>query len=826
MARPPSLPRTHGVPAPVFARFRSCGVLAVTLFASAAAAAPAAHEVALGPGPGVHALTVRADAGGTVQYRTCPALPCPLEPFASTTLVSNLHAQGTVDVIVLRDKHVVHVKVPLEGGAWEAILSGKPGESAHFAGRTGLTRGQEGERTGEIVQLVEDDGGTHVIVADVREDLRICGQALTPLRPRVLDPRTLELRVATVPRLPAEQRSGATPVFATEHTGPLVAPLARLFAPVGASSAVGTPQAVADGDPTTTWAEGRAGDGHGEFVLLRSPAEVPIARLAVIPIPPSTGRPDAVRRAAPRRLFLVTNERTYAVTLPEDAAQHPGRAYDVPLPQPLRSSCVALVLDEAYATSASKPEVTLAEVFAYSDLEERGADAEAVAKALSGGGARADAAAGVLKRAGESGVRAIRSVFSGLDASGRALAVDVATSAPCEESAPLLVGALGDADAQVAHKARGKLERCGKAAAPALAVAVAGTDPRARALAAPLLGTVAPAAALAPLALTMGDGPADVRAEVRGAFARAARFAPAADLARLLSAARERPPLARLDLLRATTDRLSDVAPEANTALVALLAPGAPLAVRYLALAPLARLARTDVGLASRLAELIAHDDAWPVRARAAELAATVPSALPALLRAVDDLEPRVREAALRAAAEARAPGLAGPAIAHLAGDPWTFVRLASASALAGLPASGSLDAALGASAKGDASARVRASAFGALGAHAARAHRDLAIERLDDRDEDGEVRVAAAKALGAMCDPGALDALTRAARAAASPLVTGEDLAVGAASLRALAALHPSDLRARLGPLLSAEGRAETRRAAEAALAERGACR
>ena len=185
-----------------------------------------------------------------------------------------------------------------------------------------------------------------------------------------------------------------------------------------------------------------------------------------------------------------------------------------------------------------------------------------------------------------------------------------------------------------------------------------------------------------------------------------------------------------------------------------------------------------------------------------------------------------MREAALRAASEAKLGEIAAPAVKRLAGDPWTFVRLAAASALGALPAAAEADAALATSAKQDASPRVKAGALSALGANGARAHKDVAIERLEDRDEDGEVRVAAAKALGAMCEAGGLDALTRAARASTSPLATGEDLAVGAAALRALAAIHPADLKARLEPLLGEGARPETKRAAEAALAERGACR
>src|SRR5262249_28688113 len=155
--------------------------------------------------------------------------------------------------------------------------------------------------------------------------------------------------------------------------------------------------------------------------------------------------------------------------MPEDAWAHPGEAYDVTLPEPVHTTCVSLVLDDAYDRGRAAPEVSIAELAAYSSFDGPTATAEQAARALAGGGARADEAAAVLKRSA-GGLAAVRAVYTELDAPGRALAMDVAASASsCADAAPLLVLGLGDGDREVLRKSREKLLRCAKAGAPALA---------------------------------------------------------------------------------------------------------------------------------------------------------------------------------------------------------------------------------------------------------------------------------------------------------------------------------------------------------------------
>ena len=71
----------------------------------------------------------------------------------------------------------MHARVPDVGRkdlAFEALF----GESDEpiFAGLTGYTRGSEGDRAGDVVLFYDREGGAKfVIVAETREDTRICG---------------------------------------------------------------------------------------------------------------------------------------------------------------------------------------------------------------------------------------------------------------------------------------------------------------------------------------------------------------------------------------------------------------------------------------------------------------------------------------------------------------------------------------------------------------------------------------------------------------------------------------------------------------------------
>lgn len=251
---------------------------------------------------------------------------------------------------------------------------------------------------------------------------------------------------------------------------------------------------------------------------------------------------------------------------------------------------------------------------------------------------------------------------------------------------------------------------------------------------------------------------------------------------------------------------------------------------RYLVIGPLGELARAgDRAALARLVDAMTHDPEWPVRAYAAETAVGIDQAQDALLTASGDPEPRVREAALQSLAGKASPGAIEAAARVLSGSDgavhWTFVTIPAIAVLAAAPPSARLDETLAAALR-DRSTQVRVAVLGALAArHAASSH-GVIRERLDDKGEDPEVRAAAARALGALCDARSADRLTALARALGAPGDGDDDQQVAFGALFGLAALKPRDMRERVAPLLAATVPPYVRAAAQQALSAPGVCR
>jgi HEAT repeat protein len=779
--------------------------------------AGAATQVSAPAGGGLPALAVRVDLANRTIDAGGSTIPIGLDP-AQIPPESDISAEV---IAIGNGRHVVHVRVPSRdsaGVAWEAILAG--GHAPVFAGLTGLTSGDPGERTGKAIEVRPNGESSFVLVGDVREDLGICGQAVTLLSPEALYPASLELRPATVQRLRPEAQASAVEVTAVEKGAEPDPPLVPLLVARGSSVHDDRGAALTDGDVSTSWSEQRPGVGQGEFVVMGVPSEVPIARLQIA-IRPA----DGVAGAAPRTFYIATHAATFRVVLPADGWSKPGKTFEVTLPRPVETSCLALVLDTAYARGEAHPQVTVSELVAYSEFDAPGATLADVAAKLSG--PRATAAAQVLERGGRGSLQAVAKVYDTLEPRGRALAMDVASSQDkCEDAVPLLSRGLCEVEGQAPRKALEKLQRC-RSAAPALAVALRDDEPH-RACIAPVLAELAPADALGPIADAMGrtaEGDRVTRDALRGAFARALASSPTGVLAPLLGSTTT-PPSERLEVLRAAGPRVTEAPAESEAAVGQLLQGAPPMRVRYLVLAPLAELARVgDRAASSHIADALAHDAEWPVRARAAELAARLPDAQHALAGAARDAEPRVREAALASVAQSPSPDGVRAAADALAADPWPFVRAQAISVLSAAGPTPQIDDVLG-QALADPSPRVRGGAILAIGKHHAMAWRGKVRDVFAEPSEDVDVRAEAAWTLGAMCDAESLDRLTSLARGLAEPAATDDDRQLGLASLIALAALKPADLGDRLGPLLAKGTPEDVRHAAEKAMAARGTCR
>jgi HEAT repeats len=793
------------------------------IFAAVILAAPSRAETTASapPGGGLPALEVKVDLAAGALFAN-----------GTKTAISLERAQlpGESDVTVEpvaigQGKRVVHVRIPIKGDvvgiAWEAIVAA--GRAAPiFAGLTGWTSGDPGERIGKAVQIIPDGSTNFVLVGDVHEDLQICGQALTLFDPKALYPASLELRPATVQRLSPELQASAQKLAATAKGADLATPLAKLLLARGSSVSGSRGAELVDGDPHTVWTERRPGVGQGEFVVMAAPADVPISSMRVVV---ARAGPRAPNAAAPSSFYLVTTTQVFEVALPEDAVTKPGESYEVTFPQPISTSCIALVLDAAYSRGLPHPDVGVAELVAYSEFDSPGITLDDVAKKLSSD--RGVAAAQVLERAGDGALAAADKAFDSLDDRGRALAIDVAASHErCDEAVPLLARGACTKSGQAARKAHQKLERC-RSAAPLLAKRLQ-DDPATRACIAPTLAAIAPQEALDPIADAMAatpEGEAETRAALRGAFAQALTAAPSGKLAVILGDS-HRSPAARLEIMRAAESRVSEAPTESASTVTELLQASPTLRTRYLLLGPLEALARSgDRGAAGRIAEAIVHDADWPVRARAAQAAAGVADAQGALVTASRDAEPRVREAALQSLVLAPSPGAIQAAKVALSQDGWSFVKTQAIAVLTKAPPADDVDAAVG-GALHDRGVSVRGGALVALARHRARAWHAAIRERLDDLDEDGDVRGAAARALGAVCDETSAQRLTELARKLGVPGTSEEEQQLALGALVGLAALKPRDMADRLAPLTAPTVPPHVRNAAKEALASRGACR
>ncbi|WP_437799238.1 HEAT repeat domain-containing protein [Sorangium sp. So ce693] len=879
-------------------RFRRprLGAAAGLIAASAAVGGSAAAQVApvvLPHAAGQQALAVRIDAGG-VTARACPAAaacaPDGGKVLAVPSEVAPLLGGARVVPVTLADgKHLAKIEVPAAGkpagagapegagGSWvmllAAPLAGKGTEPlVLWSGWTGVATGEHGEGRSDAVVVEPLGSGNRVLVGQLRDDVTLCGRPALVGASEV-DPRTMMLlKGASFQNLPAEERRAAGKVVAERRDADAPAATFRLLRPTAASSAVGKRFAeIADGDPKTAWSEGKVGAGRGEFVSFSSADEVGITGLG-LRIKPSDGVEGG---AAPRTLFVATPDRLFQVSLPEDAWLKESAGYEVKLPEEIKASCIAVVLDDAYAPagaggrgapSAPEVRVTIAEVTARTAFD--GQNPAALVGALAGGGERSRAAAALLARGGPEAVEAAIAGYDRLDPAGRQLARGVIDTAPCAVQIPFLTARLASGAASAAqlapgaasagrasglasapgrapraappepdpelHHARDRIRRCGRAAAPALAEIVKAGAPAARVAAARELALVAPAEAIPALLDALAGARGAARRELRAALALAARSERAASVVEeevQLERLRARPEDAQLDLLRALGPALGRVKGGGAAFQALASAGGAPFNRRYLLQAPAAALARVGEAPAEAYLRASLRKDADAhVRLRAAEVAADVPALAPDLLAAASDPDARVREAAIvalarAASAGAKLPAGAGEALAaRLTSDPWTFIRGGAALAIGAMPATTAGDRAL-VGALADSSPEVRRHALDGLGAHRATAHIEAVRDRAEDKEEDVEVRARAILALGAMCDASSVDLWTRLAHRAKSPI--GEhDQRLGSAALAALGSVHPADLPARLKPLLDKDTPHGLREAARAALSAPPQCR
>jgi HEAT repeat protein len=701
---------------------------------------------------------------------------------------------GSLEVLTLGpERRAAHVRIPVSAdGDWEAIIAAGAGSaqpSVPFAGMTGAIEGEDGQRSGDLVWVRNDEKGQRVLVGRVREDVQLCGRP-TLLEPRLLD-KDAQLRPVKVQQLTLEERRAATVLAAVRAGAPTRG--GNALRAVAASSALGDPGALTDARDDSTWSEARGGDGRGEFVVLRALSGVNLVAFEFL-VRQSSGGSSA--GGAPRSLWLATRGRLYRADFQEDAWRSPGVWYRVELPAPIQADCVAVVLEQAYSERPDV-EVTLAEVRGVGDLQAR-EPAELVAR-LSTPGEEGAAVVPALLQLGDASVAAVLGAFGALDATGRARALDVLENAPCETTASVYADVLDDEAAENQRRAGQRLRGCGASAEPALRRAFELGSGDAGVRLARELASVAPALAVELLGPRLAAAPGEQRASYRDALSRAAREPAATDSLRRLLDTPGLGTAADVEVLRALSERLPALVPESSHALERATGGARSFEQRYLLLAPASRLAPADPG-AARFVEAALKDPDPYLRASAARVAPSVASTLPLLASAARDAAVRVREAAALRLGEL-GPAAAAPVLTErLAGDDWPLVRRAAAGALASVGPSAAVDAAL-LSALADAAPGVRSAALRGLGARRVRSAVPAIAERLGDGEEVAPVRAAAVAALADLCDTTQLDALTRAAQPLLADRPAPDDVIVAGAALAALGRIAPADLETRLAP-------------------------
>lgn len=455
------------------------------------------------------------------------------------------------------------------------------------------------------------------------------------------------------------------------------------------------PAALNDGNPSTIWSSD--GDARGQLLTARSSGGFPIIGLRLLPGDLAS---DKAFRASgkPRKLALVFNQNAadnVDVDLLEDGDGGVGRAkvpFWIPLPKPVASSCVTVVVRDA---SSDKVPMSIADLDVLTELDgPQAADrlVESLAQGKScegrqpllvrmGEPALAKVATAIVKTAAGAGRTCLVEALAALLASGTpsspevgaALAAAVEGASAAEEKivlkllprlpAPpvsILAGVLHDQKRPEADRLRAAsvlAEISGEEASKALLAVVGHGDQPMRQAMRKVVWRLKPPAALAAKA-ALDATPASESAR-------------RADLLLVLAVLSKAEPAAR---------------PAALASLAAALDTPASFEEQARAITGLGSLlsASPDPAALAKLVGVRDHNPDGVLRHFAiTELAAAKdPQVIPALRSALTDADPRVRETAAAAVGERRDKSAADLLIAGAKQEPWPSVRRAEVAAL------------------------------------------------------------------------------------------------------------------------------------------------
>ena len=778
-------------------------LISVPVFAADAAPAPPAPSPALGLAQG---------ADGALEIHSGAAL------IARVTMKTPALRRGQPSLreVNVEGHRVAELRVPVRGASGAEVWLGevdRPDHRAIWAGLTGA-RDADGETSVWVEATPE-----RVIEYQTAAQVSRCDGAPPRLFPRAYDFAAGRFRPIVSP-IPAP---APTTLIARrgDSTMPAGRPLAD-FHFVGASTTRGAgadaraltaPLELDDGNPATSWAEGLGGDGRGEFLTARAAATGYAVR--GLRIFPGDGASLAALRAHNRVkklqvAFGPAVEQRFDVEIAGDPAgseTHWREPYWVAFPKPVASGCLTVTITAVTpGTEASPPQsygtTAIGELAVFTEADGPGG-AERLVADLAGA---PDCATRLplLLGLGDAALLPTAQAVATTSGPARACLLEALTRLEPAPKTPAVLDALVAAvlgateeeesviGAAVAHAPSPPIA----ALAALLASKSVAVPDRARA--ARVLGALNDPAAAQVLLAAVGDGPPPLRAAVVGALQRSPHLGSDAVLSAYAAAPRARSDGHRAaDLARlvpASVKAAPDQRQRAVAALRADLAADRPFELRGRAILALGALGD---GTAELVGAARAMGDQPVLRFLAtrelAEQRAPSPDVRPALLVALHDPDPRVRESAAQGLAKARDIAAGAALIDAAKQEPWPFVRRAEVDALGHLCPAGGGDLMVRATER-DVDEVRRVALIGLQRCHDPRT-RQVLLAALNRREESASLRALAAGLIAESADRAAAPQVAAALRG-----LVGEaegDLAlqgVAAAVLRALARLGGPD--------------------------------
>jgi HEAT repeat protein len=556
----------------------------------------------------------------------------------------------------------------------------------------------------DVAGARDTDGETNLVAAVTDKSIELyqtaarlsrCDGAPVPLFRKTWDFTSKTFRPAP-PELPP---SAPTTLKAKRGEAPSVRSLGGFYFAAASSSAgaqddaakLRPPAQVNDGDPATVWTS--EGSGRGQLLTARSSGGFPITGLRLLP--GDTSSEKSYRASAkPKKLGLVFGRdpaQSLEIDLVEDAdggARRFREPYWIPLPNPVASSCVTVVVREV---TNDKTPMSIGDLDVLTEIDGPGAAERLVASLAQGQSCAARQP--LLVRLGAPVLGQVTAALGQAEPGpGRACLLEALDALLAAGAAPdaTLAGALVHGLVRATEdeeKIVFKLLRKYPESAIDPIAALAGDDKRDeqdRARAARALAAIGSDAAVAKLLAMLGQGAPTLRKAVRTALTGAST--PAANAA--LTALRATPAgetARRADLyavIGVLAAREQSALPEALSVLRAPLHEQASFEEQARAIQALGNL-RTpeaiDVLVGVRASSKNAVLRAFAV----GEIAGTtLPSALPALRAALDDEDPRVRETAASALGHRMDKTAAALLVAGAKQEPWPKVRHAEIAAL------------------------------------------------------------------------------------------------------------------------------------------------